>query len=171
MKLAFKEDYLQWQSRLKFSNRFRNWWRFWSNYSWLFLLPIIFYLSYIVTDAKVITRIAVAFIIARLILVPILSRIFPKARPYQEFNFNPLSSIFLSLETKAHNSFPSSHMISLTAASGALVTSYPVFALIFMVVAILTGLGRVVLGFHYPKDIIFSLISGLIIGIIVSLLI
>lgn len=171
MKLAFKEDYLQWQSRLKTNLQFKRWWQFWSNYSWLFLLPVIFYLGYISPDARVITRMVIAFIIARLILVPILSKFLPKARPYQEFAFAPLTSIFLSNETKANNSFPSSHVISIAAAGGAMLTAYPFFALLFVVIGVFTGLGRIILGFHYPKDVIFSLVSGLIIGIIVSLLI
>ncbi len=171
MKLAFQEDYLQWQHRLQTNPQFKRWWQFWSNYSWLFILPVIVYFASYAADAKLITRIAVAFIIARLILKPILSFFFPTSRPYQAFDFQPLTSMFLSFETKSTNSFPSSHVISIAAASGAMLISQPIFAILFFVIAALTGLGRVVLGYHYPKDVIFSLISGLIIGIIVSQLI
>jgi undecaprenyl-diphosphatase len=135
------------------------------------LLPVIVYLASYLQDARLITRITVAFILARLILKPLLSFFYPTLRPYQAFDFQPLTSMFLSIETKASNSFPSSHIISIAAASGAMLLSKPIFAILFSVVAVFTGLGRVVLGFHYPKDIIFSLISGLVIGIIVSLLI
>lgn len=171
MKLAFKEDYLQWQARLKSDLQFKRWWQFWSNYSWLFLLPVILYLASYARDARVITQIGVSFILARLVLVPLLSTFLPKLRPYQEYNFPPLDSVFLSKETKAHNSFPSSHVISILAAAGAMLLAYPFFGIYFLVIGCFTGLGRIVLGFHYPKDVIFSLISGLIIGIIVSLLI
>ncbi len=171
MKLAFQGDYLQWQHRLQTNLRFRRWWQFWSNYSWLLILPIVFYFASCVADAKLITRMAVAFLIARLILSPILSFFFPTPRPYQAFNFQPLTSIFLSFETKSNNSFPSSHVISISSACGAMLLSQPIFAILFFIIAVFTGLGRVVLGYHYPKDVIFSLISGLIIGIIVSQLI
>lgn len=171
MKLAFQEDYLEWQHRLQTNSSFKRWWQFWSNYSWLCLLPVIVYFASYLQDAKLISKIAVAFIIARLLLKPIVSFFFPTPRPYQAFNFQPLTSMFLSMETKASNSFPSSHVISIAAASGAMLLTKPIFAILFLVIGVFTGLGRVVLGFHYPKDVIFSLVSGLIIGIIVSILI
>ncbi len=172
MDLVVKEDYFQWQKRLNSNKYFRIWWQFWSNYSWLFLLPIVFYLIYYSNaDKNIIVKVVLAFIVARIIFVPIISKLFPKARPYQQYNFQPLESVFLSKQTKSKNSFPSSHVISITAASGAMLLSQPILAIIFFVVAIPTGLGRVVLGFHYPKDVIFSLFFGLIIGIILSVLI
>lgn len=165
------EQYIAWQKRLARFGVFRYFWQFASNYSWLLLVPVGWYFIYYATNKYVAVEIILAFVVARFIVVPIISFFWPKPRPYQIYNFIPVTSRLLSWQTEKQNSFPSRHVICLAAATGVLVTSWPIWLLLFFPITIMTAIGRVILGYHYPKDVIGAIIFGLIIGIIVALLV
>lgn len=159
-----QEQYLAWQKRLQRSHAFRRWWQFASNYSWLLLVPAGWYLLYYAPDNSIAVKIILAFVVARFMLVPVIAFFWPKPRPYQEYKFEPITSILFSQVTDKQNSFPSRHVISLASASGVLLIAAPIWFGLFFIVTIVAGLGRVILGYHYPSDVIAAIIFGLIIG-------
>lgn len=171
MMLVTEQRYSQWQARLGRGGVYKLWWQFWSNYSWLAILPIFAYIFVYFADETFVIEIIVAFFLSRIVIVPIVAKLFPKARPYQQYKFEPITSLFLSHKTSVLNSFPSSHVISIMACSGVMFFTHPLLASLFFGIGLMTGLGRIVLSFHYPQDVLFSTFSGLIIGLIVSVLI
>ena len=93
--------------------------------------------------------------------------LFPFKRPYQAYGLKTEFSKLLSWQTSRFNSFPSSHTASLTALSFGLYLYNPLLGLAGLVLTLLVGIGRVILGYHYPADII----GGFLVGISGSLLI
>ncbi|QQS23139.1 phosphatase PAP2 family protein [bacterium] len=171
MTLATERNYKNWQARLQKGSWYKYWWQFWSNYSWLTIVPIFAYIYFYFADENFVIEIIIAFFLSRIILVPIISKLYPSARPYQQYKFEPIASVFLSRRTDSLNSFPSSHVISIMATSGVMMLTHPLLGSLLFGIGLMTGLGRIVLSFHYPRDVFFSTISGLIIGIIVSVVV
>lgn len=169
--IATEQHYRHWQNRLQKGDWYKWWWQFWSNYSWLLILPIFVYIYFNLQAQVFVTEVVIAFVISRLILVPIVSWLFPQARPYQKYKFPPVTSIFLSRQTSKLNSFPSSHVISIMAACGVILLISSLLGVLMLIIGLMTGWGRVVLGYHYPKDVVFSVIFGLIIGIVTGQLV
>lgn len=167
---ASKDQYLGWQKRLARDRRFRIFWQIASNYSWLLLVPFGWYLLLISSDKNPAVALILAFVLARFMITPVITFFWPKQRPYQAFGFEPLTSHLLSEKTARPNTFPSRHTVALASSVGVLAVLMPVFAIPFAVVTLWTGVGRVILGYHYPKDILFALILGLIVGVFVALL-
>ena len=164
-----KQKYLFWQKQLAERIWYRRFWQFGSNYSWLILVPILWYLFLYSSSHTAIAEIILAFIVGRFILIPIIVFFLPEPRPYQQFDFEPLTSVLFSTKTDDHNSFPSRHMTSLATGLGVLIISFPILAIPWFVVVLWTGSGRVVLGYHHPRDIIFGFFFGILLGILVAL--
>lgn len=79
----------------------------------------------------------------------------PCPRPYQKFKFIPLAgkALFSRVDTR-FNAFPSGHTTAI--ATLTLVIGYfsVPLALISGVVLLFTALSRILLGYHYPQDVI-----------------
>jgi undecaprenyl-diphosphatase len=65
-------------------------------------------------------------------------------------------------------SFPSGHTLHAVMAAMAMVHFIPVLALPFVVVALVVGCSRVVLGVHYPSDVAAGASMGLLFGSILT---
>lgn len=63
-------------------------------------------------------------------------------------------------------SFPSEHMVVFTAIAVSMFLINKTAGYIFLIIAILIGLSRIILGVHYPVDIM----GGFVVGLIVSLI-
>ena len=164
--LASENWYHRQQQRLNDNRLFRVWCQGWSNYGIILLIPL--YLPLIINRKfKLLVLIVICLIFCRLIIVPILEFLFPFKRPYQAYGLKTEFSKLLSWQTSRFNSFPSSHTASLTALSFGLYLYNPLLGLAGLVLTLLVGIGRVILGYHYPADII----GGFLVGISGSLLI
>lgn len=157
-----KEQYLDWQNKLQSKNLFRRHWQFWSNYSAVFY--VIAFLSFIVRkdflEAIVVT--AVGFVLTRWVIVVVINYFYKRERPYQKYNFAPITSRFFSQSTKLHNSFPSRHLTTLGLLTGVVLLYSPIYGAGLILVTVITGIARVILGYHYPTDILAGFIIGLI---------
>jgi undecaprenyl-diphosphatase len=81
------------------------------------------------------------------------------SRPYLELNIVPLFE-------ETGFSFPSEHMAIFTAIAISMFLIDKRAGYIFSLIAILIGLSRIVIGVHYPVDIL----GGAIVGIVISLI-
>lgn len=164
-----EQKYRYWQNKLATSSAFRLWWQFWSNYTFIFFVAVfLFYFTYESFWALVFNSI-IAFIVSRFIITEVINFFYKKQRPYQKYKFNLITSKFFSWRTDEHKSFPSRH--SITFSSVAVVVMFLSFpaGLILLLATAITGVGRIILGYHWPVDILGGLIMGAIIGYIISI--
>jgi len=88
----------------------------------------------------------------------ILKMIFHVERPFIKMNISPLFF-------ERSFSFPSDHMAVFSAIAISMFLIDKRAGVIFSIFAILVGLSRMVLGVHYPLDILGGLLIGLFVGI------
>jgi len=161
-------NYLEYQKQLTENKVVRYFWQFWSNYSFVF-----FFLAAIVmsTDHQmqpysrpVMVLAILAFLLARGIAVTLINIFYERRRPYQDFHFTPITSKFFSWHTSYPNSFPSRHTTAYFAVATVVCLFFPALGAFLVAVSLLAGAGRVILGFHWPSDIIAGAILGTLIG-------
>lgn len=158
-------QYLNWQKRIKESPAFRRFWAFWGIYSVLLLFIVGGYLLFIGEWKKVFLAF-LAFVLARLILSPLIYLFYKKARPYQVLNFIPVHSWLLSEPTIKLNSFPSDHGVSWASITLVLCYFFPPFGIALILFTIINGMARVVLGYHHVDDIFAGWLVGILAGIL-----
>ncbi|HEX3095716.1 MAG TPA: phosphatase PAP2 family protein [Patescibacteria group bacterium] len=163
-----QSTYHKYQEQLANSKEIRYFWQFWSNYSFVF-----FFLAVVVMIANpqmrpfarpVVILMIFSFLIARGLLVTIINIFYERRRPYQEFNFAPITSKFFSFRTSYPNSFPSRHTTAYFAIATVVCLFFPALGASLVAVSLMAGAGRVILGFHWPSDIVAGAILGTIIG-------
>lgn len=160
-------NYLAWQEKLNKNILFRKWWQFWSNYAVVFFAANIIYVLFHRQGIKIILLMLIAFAIARFIAVEVINKLYKKQRPYQRYDFDPITSRLLSLKSSKPTSFPSRHASSFAAVATTVFWYHPVWGLLLLFVTVMAGAGRVILGYHYPEDIVAGLILGAVVGLFV----
>ena len=96
------------------------------------------------------------------IIVQIIKKIYRRNRPYLDI-----------LDTKTFPnplidySFPSGHTTSSFAIVTVFVLNFPSISLILIPLAIIIGISRIYLGLHYPTDVVFGALLGLITSVMV----
>ncbi len=154
--------YLNWQQKLQSDKFFRYWWQVWSNYSavffaisFVFVFRAAYFYNFVILSV-------ISFILARGVIVAVINLFYRKIRPYQLYGFVPITSRFFSFKTTTHNSFPSRHTAALASVATTAFLIAPWLGVLLFLVVIMTGIARVILGYHYPEDIFAGLIIGLI---------
>lgn len=160
--------YLYWQEQLKARRLYRYFWVFCGIYSILALFGIGFYLL-IYGQWRPVALVLIVFVIARAIISPLIFLIYKRQRPYQKYNFFTTYSWLLSRRTGKFTSFPSDHAMSVAAICFVLWHFYPVLGPFFLLLVILNGWARVVLGYHYWTDVLAGWILGVLCGWLVIL--
>jgi len=129
---------------------------FGSIFFWLFLTIIL----WVKNDKKLSVYLIYAIILDTLLSLS-LKLTFLRERPYSFMKRN------IFLEEDLGPSFPSGH--SEKAFSGAVILSsqYGKLKIVFYIFAILTAISRIYIGIHYPLDVIFGSLIGLIVGNII----
>lgn len=161
------QNYLAWQKKLENHSLFRWFLVFFGLYS-----IILVYVAgiFLVVDRKFqeLFLVAAAFVLARLVISPLIFLFYKKQRPYQKLNFIPPNSLWLfSGTTSRNNSFPSDHAASFAAITLSLFWFYPLFGFILFPIAILNGVARVMLGYHHISDILAGWLMGAFAGWVV----
>jgi membrane-associated phospholipid phosphatase len=164
-----KSVYQNWQKKLETNKLFRYWWQFWSNYSFVFYIVAGFILLFEHHLVAIIILGIASFVVARVIITAAINAIYKKQRPYQKFNLNVITSRFFSMRDAAFNSFPSRHTIAYASVAGSILVFNSTIGIALLLVAILTGIARVVLGYHWPSDILAGFILGTIIGYLLTI--
>ncbi|WP_250277867.1 phosphatase PAP2 family protein [[Clostridium] colinum] len=95
-----------------------------------------------------------------IIIAKILRKNINSKRPFEKMNITSL------VEHKGGNSMPSNHSASAMVLAMALTYISPKYFLFFIILAIITGIFRIIAGLHYPIDVLFGFLLGLLIGIL-----
>jgi membrane-associated phospholipid phosphatase len=163
-------SYQNYQQRLANSKPFRYFWQFWSNYAAVFLgvAALIVFLepTFNAVEKPMLWLSFIAFVVARFIVVFNINLLYQRKRPYQRYNFSPITSKFFSFKTKIPNSFPSRHATSFFAVSTVFSIFIPALGAILILTSIMTGIARVILGYHWPSDIVVGALVGIAVGIL-----
>ena len=168
--MIFNQDrYYRFQSYLRDNKHARWFWSFLALYalSYIFLVGL-----FIFSDAvgrKVVLLGIIAFILTWPFVAWIINFIYKKERPYQRYGFIPVAStqFFSNVHPHRYNSFPSRHTMALAAVNTVIFFFYPVIGGIGLIIAACVGIARIILGYHYPADVIFGYILGVLSGLVV----
>lgn len=76
----------------------------------------------------------------------------------------------IPLLSKTDFSFPSGHATFFMALGVAIYLSHKKVGIIFIILALLIGLARIIIGVHFPIDILFGFIFGAIVAILFNLI-
>lgn len=157
-----ENNYLAWQKFLQENLLLRRVGEFFAFYSIFLFGAYLIYLLFLPNGKNIFFLSLVAFVFCRVIICQIIYMFYKRQRPYQQYNFTPeASNWFSSLTTKA-TSFPSRHTLALASFSTIFFIFNPIIGILAFIVTILTGLARVMFGFHFISDVIFGLVIGFI---------
>lgn len=110
---------------------------------------------------KVVVIAFIAFLLARLIVSPLIFLVYKKSRPYQLYQFTTFHSKWLlSPPTTKKNSFPSDHAASLAAIATVFYWYLPSVGIAIALLAAINGYARIVLGYHDEWDILGGWVVG-----------
>jgi membrane-associated phospholipid phosphatase len=95
------------------------------------------------------------------LLTNLLKRLFGRARPEQflEAGSFQFQSIF---NDWTYQSFPSGHSTTAMASAFAIGFMAPRFFRLILLIAVMTGISRVVVGMHYPTDVVAGFVVGML---------
>ena len=149
---------------------FRYFWQFWSNYAFVFfgIAFLILATSYDFHAAfgEILILSFISFLVARGIFVTVINLAYERKRPYQLYKFEPFTSKFFSFKTKTPNAFPSRHTTAYFSVVAVISMFVPALGAFLFIVSVLAGVGRVILGYHWPSDIIAGMALGTAVGIL-----
>lgn len=164
--MKFNQDYFSnLQNKLKSNQGYRRFWEFFSLYAVAYFVVIIFAVFQTDDPWRWLVLLTITVVIARGIISPIIFLFYKKQRPYQKFAFTPVKlSKFFSNKTTKYNSFPSDHVITLASISMIAIFFNPLIGAIGLILSLLVGRGRVIMGFHFPSDVAVGFVLGVLIG-------
>lgn len=117
-------------------------------------------------NSQVVIKAVVAAVFARYVVSPLIFLLYKKERPYQALKFTLSRTGLFSRVVERHNSFPSDHAVGLMAMSTVTFLYFPLWGALLFVLTILNGIGRVILGYHYPVDVAAGWLLGIIFGVL-----
>lgn len=163
-------NYRNFQKLLETSKVYRYFWQFWSNYAFVIFIIALIILANSYDFHKVFGQILIlsliSFLVARGVVVTIINACYQRRRPYQLFGFSPITSRFFSFKSKTENSFPSRHSTAYFSVVAVISLFVPAMGAVLFGCSLMAGAGRVVLGYHWPSDIIVGMIIGTVVGIL-----
>ncbi len=165
---ATENNYRSWQTHIKKNRVYHYWWQFWSNYAFIFFIPAFAWIGLQPYGYEVIGICALTFFTIRFVVIWMINQIYQRERPYQKYKFTPHTSVFFSWRTAYPNSFPSRHTATYAAVAFAIFAFFPMVGLPLIGITIITGIARVILGYHFPSDIAAGLVIGALTGLIIA---
>lgn len=129
------------------------------------ILNAIMYLSalgylYISNNQKLYKAVIIPLIV--FVFVTVIRKILNYKRPYDELDFIPF---FENVKKDKGKSFPSRHTASAFVIAMSLFYINMYVGIIGFITAVLIGISRVLIGVHYPKDVIVAFFVSVIISI------
>ncbi|HYF04845.1 MAG TPA: phosphatase PAP2 family protein [Patescibacteria group bacterium] len=135
------------------------------------MVPVIIWLDPTQLKWQYLVSFGIVALIIKFVFGSLFHSVFPEKRPYQQYHLTPFTSWFLSWKQKEPVSFPSEHVFVL--ASFASISFFFLSSqstIYFLILALLVGIGRVWLGFHYVRDVVAGIILGILLGYFIFLL-
>ncbi len=164
------QTYLAWHNKLGTNLWFRRFWVFLGIYSVVFYGLALIYILTLLQDWKIVVLAAVAGLITRYGACELAHLFYKKYHPYQRLNFNPPTSWLFSFKDTRHDAFPSEHAATSAALATIIFVFFPALGLWAFAFALLVGIGRIVLGYHEPSDIVAGYLVGIISAYLLYLL-
>ncbi len=128
----------------------------------LLLVYIYFKKNHTPKDRKMIALAFVAGVIARFILKGIIVYLYPHPRPYIVLsNIHPLIS---QIPSESYQSFPSGHAIFFFAVATVVYFYHKKLGKLLFVGSLLMVISRIIVGVHFPYDIVGGIVLGIIVG-------
>ena len=97
-----------------------------------------------------------------LILITIVRKLLNRPRPYTKYDINPLIE-----KDKVGYSMPSRHIFSSAIIMMVGFELNPILGIILLLLTIVAMLLRVILGLHYPQDVLAGLFLGIFLGLFI----
>jgi membrane-associated phospholipid phosphatase len=154
------KTYLGWQRKRAAKKWYRRFWDFWALYSVVLFFAAGGVLLYMHKWAEVAAAL-IAFGVVRLVVSPLIYIFYKKFRPYQRLEFRTSYWFLFSRYSTKPDSFPSDHGAACSAITAVFFYYFPVLGVAFMLITFLNGCARVILGYHYPIDILGGWLLGI----------
>ena len=125
-------------------------------------IPLVFYLYVFRSDSYDWTSSLVLAVgmVSTMALVTILKLAFGLPRPFQD----PTLGITARFETPTDHGLPSGHTSSAFTVATVIWTRYPSWRILFTILGIATGTCMIILGLHFPSDVIAGAFLGVFSG-------
>lgn len=158
--MSNRSYFFNWQSRLEAKKYFYSFWVWWGIYAILFYILLLAFLFTKPYGVKVFFAAGTSLVLGRVIIAELIYFFYKKQRPFQNLKLIEPKFWLFSSRSNRENSFPSGHSVSSAAVSAAILCYDIPLGVFALVVALMVGMGRVVLGYHYFTDIFAGWVLG-----------
>jgi undecaprenyl-diphosphatase len=165
--LISDNQYLNWQKKLEANPAFRRFWVFWGIYSVLIYGVVAANFLVMNRGWKVVAVAVLAALVDRYIICEIIIYFYKKPHPYQKLGFNVISSWLFSFKDQKPDSWPSQHASAAMAISAVILFFSLPWGLISVFTALIIGVARIILGYHYITDVVAGWVIGFLSGLII----
>ncbi|HEX3099762.1 MAG TPA: phosphatase PAP2 family protein [Patescibacteria group bacterium] len=159
-----EKNYLDFQKHIDRSVLYKYFWIFWGNYAFIIFVLVggyIFAKPELHENWQALIGLSVlSFVISRGVVVSLINQFVKRVRPYQRYNTKPEETKFFSFRDKVHDSFPSRHTAAYFSVAAVVFYFYPILGAILIGTSIVAGVARVIMGWHWPTDILGGAIIG-----------
>lgn len=159
-----EKHYRYFQQRLTSNQLFRGFWIFWGNYAFVIFAAVAIWILLSPTDHEnwqaLLGLSIISLVIARGLIVNLIVKLYKRICPYQLYHYEPSETRFFSLRDDNHDSFPSGHTAGYFSVAVVVYLFFPILGVILITTSLMAGIGRVVMGWHWPSDILGGLIVG-----------
>lgn len=163
-----EKEYKHFQKRINESMVYKYFWIFWGNYAfvifglvavWIFVNPDLHENWQALIGLSILS-----FVFSRGLVVSFINQFVKRVRPYQRYNTKPEETKFFSFRDDHHDSFPSRHTAAYFSVASVVFLFHPILGSILIATSVIAGVGRVVMGWHWPTDILVGAIIGSVVG-------
>jgi membrane-associated phospholipid phosphatase len=165
----FDEDqYKYFQKRINENILYKYFWTFWGNYAFVIFVLVglwAFFQPELRDNWQAVLGLSIlSFVMTRGFAIALINQFVKRARPYQKYSTKPEETKFFSFRDSDHDSFPSRHTAAYFSVASVVFIFHPILGGILLAVSIIAGIGRVIMGWHWPTDVLAGAVLGLISG-------